>query len=107
MRNWQDLKEEMIRKGHDKSLFKARKSDRYILLLEENAKDAEDPSRRTCVFRLLKFPFHTFTLFRELFKSMFEPAGDKDEAYIAMFNYITDYENAEEYRNSKKIKKQP
>ena len=61
-----------MKKDCSENLLKSKRNGNHVLLLESDARMEANKDARICVFRILKAPFHVYTLERALFNDLFE-----------------------------------
>lgn len=82
-------RELLSKKNCLQNLLKSRRNGNHVLLLESDARMEANKEARICVFRILKAPFHIYTLEKGLFHDLFE-VDNSDEAIndlIKWFEY--------------------
>ena len=93
----QTTRELLSKKNCSENLLKSRRNGNHVLLLENDARMEANKDARICIFRILKAPFHIYTLERALFNDLFE-VDNSDEAINDLMNWFN-YNKENEERN--------
>ena len=93
----QEIRELLSKKNCSENLLKSKRNGNHVLLLENDARMEANKDARICVFRILKAPFHIYTLERALFNDLFE-VDNSDEAINDLINWFN-YNKENEERN--------